>query len=388
MEGGLSSVRVCVRCGTEHGGAWCPRCGLEGVGPAVLLGLVPHAVAGVVVAWIGVPVEFVVRGLLSAQERPHNPVTELALLVAGAIAKVAPVLYAALGGALAARVPKGLRWPGRAALGVVIGAGALAFIMSWQDPRMQQIWDRDTRVWIGPASALAAVIGAVWGASLFDDAARAAPFRWFVPVMGRVPWPLRMAVLVPVATAVFALGVSAALALVLALCALLVVATVLGALFGSRSSSSEPSYVRRRPSREEEPEPEAKPVISLPRGARVDADGRIMQRDGWFTERPTGMRIGADGRVVNEGLFIDTPTGVKIDADGRIVQEGVLFDSPTGARLRDGELVREGVLFDQASGVGFDASGRVVSKGVLNDEETGVEVLSDGTIRRRGGDRS
>jgi len=41
------------------------------------------------------------------------------------------------------------------------GAGALAFITSWQRPYTQELWNRDTSLWIGPASALAAVVGAV-----------------------------------------------------------------------------------------------------------------------------------------------------------------------------------------------------------------------------------
>lgn len=350
------------------------------------VGLLPYVIAGAIVAWVGVPAGFAARGLIAAHGRAHDPFMQLAFAVARPLATMAPVLYAALGGALAARLPHGLRWPGRALMGIAIGALAWAFILSWQPEHGQRLWDRETGTWIGPGSALGALIGALWGAPWFDEVARSAPFRWFSPAMARAPWPARFFILVPVATLTFVAGVSAAVAFVLLLCALLTLAVLVQMILRWDSPTS--TYVGRRRSKEPEPESDNRPIISMPPGARVNADGRIVERDGWFSERPTGFRVGADGRVVREGLLFDEPTGVKFDAEGRIVEEGLLFDRQTGARLRDGEFVREGVIFDDASGVGLDDHGRVVAKGLLRDTEAGVEVFRDGRVRRRGGDGS
>lgn len=86
-----------------------------------------------------------------------------------------------------------------------------------------------------------------------------------------------------------------------------------------------------------------------PSGLRVGHDGRLIQEG--FLDSPTGYRIADDGRIIKEG-FLDSSTGFRINEDGRIVKEG-FFDSPTGIRIKeDGRVVEEG-FFDRDTGTRF-----------------------------------
>jgi hypothetical protein len=327
--------------------------------------------AGGVIVALGVGLQpYALAWYLATPHRAGSIIADVAHAVTLAFLQGMPLVYAALAGALAARLPHGSGWGARVLVGLSLGPLALAVIgaASIARPTTESLFI--------PLCG-AAFVGALVGAPALDHAAEVAPFRWFAPLTGALPWPLRLAVLVPVASATLVLGATAVILAVMAACTIAFIGGMLKAIFGKGSDA--PPVARAR--RSDEPDDA---VLSIDPGARLDGEGRIV-REGFFSDDPSGLRLDAEGRIVREGFFTDKATGVKIDADGRIVQEGFLYDKPTGARLKDGEFVKEGFFSDEASGLGVDKDGRVVKKGFFSDKPAGVEITADGKVRERGG---
>lgn len=371
MNGPGTLSLTCIRCGAARGVGWCPRCGLSGGPQWTIVGAAPMVLAGGVIIAVGVGLQpYASSWYLATPHRAGSIIADVAHAVTLAFLQGMPLVYAALAGALAARLPHGAGWGGRALVGLALGPLVLAVIgaAAIARPSVEALFV--------PLCA-AAFGGALLGAPALDHAAEVAPFRWFAPLTGALPWPLRLAVLVPVASATLVLGATAVILALMAACTIAMIVGMVRAIFGKGSDAAPVARARRSDESDGV-------VLSIDPGARIDRDGRIV-REGFFSDDPSGLRIDPEGRVVREGFFTDQATGVKIDAEGRIVQEGFFVDKPTGARLKDGEFVKEGFFSDDASGLGIDKDGRVVKKGFFSDKPAGVEITADGKVRERGG---
>lgn len=350
---------VCLRCGVNHVTPWCPRCGARSDAGGRLLSLAAPVLAGGVIVVLGIALHPFALSWYRGGSHGSGIVSTVADGVTGAFVGALPYVYAAMAGGLVARIPRGIDWRGRVAVGLCLAllSAPLAALGAW----------RGYDVAWGPACGLA-MLGALLGAPLIGMAAERAPARWFARGFSGLHWSLRLLILVPVLSVGMVVGATVVILLLMAWCTLAMIIGMLQAFLGGSRST---------PAEEEERE---RVVFSMQQGTRL-ADGQIV-REGFWSNKPTGVKINAEGQIVQEGFWSDKPTGVKINEQGQVVQEGFWSDRPTGAKINEqGQIVQEGFWTDRPTGFAIDRDGRAVKEGFWSDKPAGFEVTADGRVR-------